>query len=637
MLGKIMYTAWLKRLWITLYDSSLGGVCMYGVIRIRYSLEEKFVPDNLDIKAAIVFGLTCFGVWIMSHISRAVWRFTSPKDVRALLQGVCMVSLITPIVLFLFFNRAEYFPRSAPIINGLLFFSLLMLSRGIHLFFSNGDIRAFLRSTRRDFPPAVGIGESRALHNYIRNEMQKKSKPAYNIVGLIETAGNYKGRCISSIPVFGNLDDIYNIISGAEATYGKKPTLICMDHKIGHEKINKIAKLAAQTGTRLLRVQPGHNGKLTQFEATDLIGRQAKELNMSPVYRMIKDKRVLITGAGGTIGSELTHQIALFEPAHLSLIDISEMNLYLIDLDMADIEGLSYSTFLGNVCDKTHMEEIVTSEKPEIILHAAALKHVPLMETNPIEAIKTNIGGTKVMVDLAIKHKVDSFTLISTDKAVSPNNIMGASKRVAEILILSIAKNRANISASAVRFGNVLASNGSVVPLFEKQIEAGGPVTVTDKNATRFFMTTTEAASLVLQATVLNMTKSQPGVAIYVLDMGDPVNITHLAKQLIQLRGCVPGQDIKIKYTGLRPGEKLTEKLKSSKENLQSTHVKGIMRFTGHVFDPKSVNSRIDKLLTAAQKRDLKGVKNSLTWLVPEFESKMGLPKGKDSCSRAQK
>jgi O-antigen biosynthesis protein WbqV len=220
---------------------------------------------------------------------------------------------------------------------------------------------------------------------------------------------------------------------------------------------------------------------------------------------------------------------------------------------------------------------------------------------------------------------VESFTLISTDKAVSPNNIMGASKRIAEMLTMATAINEADISASAVRFGNVLMSNGSVVPLFERQIEAGGPVTVTDKDATRYFMTTEEAASLVLQAAALNGGQRKEVSAIYVLDMGEPVNITRLARQLIRLRGLVPDRDIQIEYTGLRPGEKLTEQLTGSEENLESTYVKGISRFTSHVSDPKSVDRRVEKLLNAAVERDRKGVKKALKSLVPEFEPNGGL------------
>ena len=249
------------------------------------------------------------------------------------------------------------------------------------------------------------------------------------------------------------------------------------------------------------------------------------------------------------------------------------------------------------------------------------------MEANPIATVLTNVGGTKVIIDLALEYGAESFTLISTDKAVSPNNIMGASKRIAEMMTLASSMNDANISSCAVRFGNVLASNGSVIPLFEKQIENGGPVTVTDKEVTRYFMTKEEAASLVLQAAALNGGQRKEASAIYVLDMGEPVNITHLANQLIRLRGLVPGEDIEIKYTGLRPGEKMEEVLTSDNEKLESTYVKGIDRFTDSAQNAKSLPKQIDTLLIAARKRDRAGVKKAFASLIPEFVPNGGLTK----------
>ena len=616
---------WLPKLWVTLYDALLGGLCMYGVMRIRYIYEGKLAPENIDIRAAGVFTIAVAVVWILTRVNKAIWRFMSSDDVRALFGAVVLASLTTPVALFLFFDRANHFPRSAPFIAGAVFFLALILSRALVLFYRNGDIRALFRANPSDRPPAILIGKTQTLHNYLRDQSKKNDDHAYNIHGLIETQGGHKGRSIRGVPVIGNLSDISGVVANTIRLHGAKPTLIFIETKADRKKASELVKLASNLGAPLVRMRPGRQDSLTPFEAADLIGRRAKTLDMSPVQRMIAEKRVLITGAGGTIGSELTKQVASFEPTHMTLIDASEMNLYEIERELSANDDLSYSAYLGNVRDERHMDEIFQTEKPEIILHAAALKHVPLMETNPIEAVRTNVGGTKVMIDMAMKHKVESFTLISTDKAVSPNNIMGASKRIAEMLTLATAINEADISAAAVRFGNVLASNGSVVPLFERQIEAGGPVTVTDKDATRFFMTTEEAASLVLQAAALNGGQRKEVSAIYVLDMGEPVNITRLARQLIRLRGLVPDRDIKIEFTGLRPGEKLTEELTGFEENLESTYVKGISRFTGHVADPKSVDKRVEKLLKAAIERDREGVKKALKSLVPEFEPNGGL------------
>ena len=368
-----------------------------------------------------------------------------------------------------------------------------------------------------------------------------------------------------------------------------------------------------------------------------MIGRELKALNIEPVRRLVHGKRVLITGAGGTIGSEITRQVAALMPERLTLLDYSEFNLYEIDRELRgtfpDMVG-TWFPYLANICDKFRLEEIFDKEKPQIILHAAALKHVPLSEINPIEALKTNIGGTQNILALSHKHGAESFTLISTDKAVRPSNIMGASKRIAEMLTLIHTKKDKNLSACAVRFGNVLASTGSVVPLFEEQIANGGPVTVTHEDVTRYFMTTEEAAALVLQAAALNATERPELGSIYVLEMGEPVKISKLARQLIRLRGLVPDRDIKIVFTGLRPGEKLKEELSHDDEEfLESTYVEGVQRFTGIMESPDILKSNIDQLLKQAANRDRNEIKKSLAKLLPNYKPNGSLKSKTDSKS----
>ncbi len=618
---------WNPKLFVTLFDALLGAACMYGVMRLRFLYDGKLAPEHIDIRTTIIFGLSVLVVWTVSRANRAVWRFMSFDDVRILMRGVIWASVITPMVLFLFFNRAEHLPRSVPFIAAVFFFFMLVAIRALVMFYHNGDIKALFRRGQQNNPPTILIGRSQTLHNFMRDEVQKRRNNQYNIRGLIEIEGSHKGRSIRGVPVIGNLSDIPGVVANIERLHGAKPVLILVDRHTDRKRAAKLVKLASALGTRLERISTSREDGLSPFEAADLIGRQAKTLDMSPVKRLIKNKTVLITGAGGTIGSELVRQVAEHEPKNLILVDASEMNLYQIDQTLELSGDISFRTYLGDVRDQAHMEEIFVGEKPDIILHAAALKHVPLMEANPIATVLTNVGGTKIIIDLAVKHGAESFTLISTDKAVNPNNIMGASKRIAEMMTLASTMNAADISSSAVRFGNVLASNGSVIPLFEKQIEEGGPVTVTDKNVTRYFMTKEEAAALVLQAAALNGGQRKEVSAIYVLDMGEPVNITHLAKQLIRLRGLVPGEDIKIKYTGLRPGEKLEEVLTGEDELLVSTYVKGIDRFVDQIADPKSLEKQVEALLASAQKRDRRGIKKALTALIPEFEPNGGLSK----------
>ncbi len=620
---------WATKSLVTIFDALLGAACMYGVMRLRFLYEGKLAPENIDIRTTIIFGLSVFIVWIVTRANRAVWRFMAFDDVRKLMHGVIWASAITPMVLFLFFNRAEHLPRSVPFIAAGFFFFMLVASRALVMFYHNGDIMALFRRGQQNNPPAILIGRSRTLHNFMRDEVKKQRRNQHHIRGLIEIEGSHKGRSIRGIPVIGNLSDIPGVVANIERLHGAKPVLILVDRHTDRKRAAKLVKLASALGTRLERLSSGREDGLSPFEAADLIGRQAKTLDMAPVERLIKDKSVLITGAGGTIGSELVRQVADHDPKTLILVDCSEMNLYTIDQSLELSGDVSFRTYLGDVRDQAHMEEIFANEKPDIILHAAALKHVPLMEANPIATVLTNVGGTKVIIDLAVKYAAQSFTLISTDKAVNPNNIMGASKRIAEMMTLASTMNAADISSAAVRFGNVLASNGSVIPLFEKQIEEGGPVTVTDKKVTRYFMTKEEAAALVLQAAALNGGQRKEVSAIYVLDMGEPVNITHLAKQLIRLRGLVPGEDIEIKYTGLRPGEKLEEILTGEDELLVSTYVKGIDRFIDQIEDPKNLEKQIEALLASAQKRDRVGIKKALMALIPEFEPNGRLSKDK--------
>ncbi len=621
-LTKFFRQPFVSKISVTIYDAVLGGLCMFLVIHWRYTFEDTPVPSNIAESATIVFMASCIASWIITDSYKAIWRFTSLDDIKNLFQAVLLAVIIAPVVLFFFFNRAADFPRSVPFIVGPLFFFALTLSRVIILFIQNGDVRAIFRGQNRDLPNAVLVGTETSLHNYLRDMSRKVSGPGFNIKGLIGTDVDHSGRSIRGIPVLGNLDELDNVYTGLKKRYEIAPTLIATDVNPGRTKSYNLVRKASELGAPLVRVSQTRPDTLSPFEASDLIGRELRALDIDPVRRFISGKRVMITGAGGTIGSEITRQVAGLMPERLVLIDNSEFNLYEIDRELKQLlpdADATWFPFLANVCDKTRLDEIFAEEQPQVILHAAALKHVPLSEINPIEALQTNIGGTQNILAMAKKHKAESFTLISTDKAVKPSNIMGASKRIAEMLTMSETKNN-ELSACAVRFGNVLASTGSVVPLFEEQIAKGGPVTVTDKNVTRYFMTTEEAAALVLQAAALNATERPDMGSIYVLEMGEPVKINKLARQLIRLRGLVPDRDIQIVYTGLRPGEKLTEELIHTEENLESTYVDGVQRFTGTLGTPDAVKSQISTLLKSVASRDKTQIKKSLAKLLPKYK-----------------
>jgi len=625
----LLRVPWLTKALVILFDAFLGGLCMYGAIQWRYDFLNKPIPNNVDENAGFVMIALVILIWLFTGVHRAIWRFTSISDIRKLLEGALLAVILTPLILFLFVNRAEHFPRSAPLISGALFFVLLSVSRLIVMLIRNGDIRGLFHNNGRNRKDAILIGSGASLYNYLRDSFRQSRGPGYNIRGLIDTDDSYQGRSIRGVPVLGNLKNLPKVYTRLVKDRRNKPMLVATDVNPDRMQAHQLVKMASEIGAPLARIARNPGEKLSPFEAADLIGREARALDIQPVKRMIAGRRVMITGAGGSIGSELSRQVAVLSPSKMILVDNSEYNLYKLDrliFNLLPDDGpTKWGVHLGDVCDQARMEEIFTDYDPEIILHAAAFKHVPLGETNPIETLRNNVGGTKNIIDLAVKHKAKSFTLISTDKAVDPHNIMGASKRIVEMLTMASEAEEAQLSASAVRFGNVLASAGSVVPLFEEQIAKGGPVTVTHKEVDRYFMTTEEAAALVLQAAALNTTQTLKKASIYVLEMGEPVNIAQLAKQLIRLRGFVPDRDIKIEYTDLRPGEKMTEHLTGKDETLESTYVKGVMRFTGDVTDPASILRRIDKLLEAIENRNKPAIRKALKALLPNYEPNGGL------------
>jgi len=625
----LLRVPWITKASVILFDAVLGGLCMYGAIQWRYDFLNKPIPNNVDENAGLIMMGLVVAIWMFIGVHRAIWRFTSISDIRKLLEGVFLAAVLTPLLLFLFIDRAEHFPRSAPLIAGALFFVLLSVSRLVVMLIQNGDIRGLFQNNAGKRKDAILIGTGASLYTYLRDSFRQSGGPGYNIRGLIDTDDSYQGRSIRGVPVLGNLKTLAKVYAQLGTDKNNKPMLVATDVNPNRTQAYELVKTASDIGAPLARIARNPGETLSPFEAADLIGREARALDIAPVKRMVEGRRVMITGAGGSIGSELSRQIAALSPKTMVLVDNSEFNLYKLDQLMTDIlpdEGSTdWGVHLGDVCDAARMDEIFKTYKPEIILHAAAFKHVPLGETNPIETLKNNIVGTKIVIDLAVKYKSKSFTLISTDKAVNPSNIMGASKRIVEMLTMASEVGETSLSSSAVRFGNVLASAGSVVPLFEEQIARGGPVTVTHKDVNRYFMTTEEAAALVLQAAALNENQSLRKASIYVLEMGEPVNIAQLARQLIRLRGFVPDRDIKIDYTDLRPGEKITEHLTGRDENLESTYVQGVMRFTGDIDDPASILRRIDKLLEAIGQRDKPLIRKALKALLPDYEPNGGL------------
>lgn len=461
----------------------------------------------------------------------------------------------------------------------------------------------------------AGMG-AREIIIAIKNNMRDK----YNIVGIIDDDISKINHYILGVKVLGTRYDIPKI-----AKEKNVDLIFFAINKIDAISRRKILEICQETGVKT-RVLPtteevitkhGAMNSLRDVQIEDLLGKEPVHLDNKNINSLIKNKTVLVTGGGGSIGSELCRQIVKYDPKRLVILDIYENNLYDIEMELrAEYPKLNLEAIVASVRDKARLNNVFETYKPEIVFHAAAHKHVPLMEKSPLEAIKNNVFGTYNVVNCADEYGVEKFVLISTDKAVNPTNIMGASKRVCEMIVQ--AKNKvSNTEYAAVRFGNVLGSNGSVIPLFKKQIERGGPVTVTHKDITRFFMTIPEAVQLISQAVTY-----AKGGEIFVLDMGEPVKIYDLAVSLIKLLGYEPNVDIPIEITGLRPGEKLYEEILMSEEGLTSTKHNKIFITEPMSITMEELEEKLEKLkeLLKLEKDENSEVKRYIKEIVPTFK-----------------
>lgn len=460
----------------------------------------------------------------------------------------------------------------------------------------------------------VGAGDAGEM---ILREMQNNLRLGYNPVGFVDDDRSKRRLMIHGVSVVGNTRDIYRLAK----EYEVEEVIIALPSATG-KAMRRIVNTCKRADVRF-RTLPfigdliDGNVSLNQIRDVaidDLLGREAIRLDMSLIGKELTHRVIMVTGAAGSIGSEVVRQVARFKPKKIILFERGENDLYNFEIELSKRRwDTRFVPFVGDVRDRVRVRECMELYNPAYIFHAAAYKHVPMMEMNPAEAVKNNIFGTKVMVDLAVEYNVEKFILISTDKAVRPTNVMGATKRVAELILQSkTASGECNTQFVAVRFGNVLGSNGSVIPLLKKQIEEGGPVTVTHPDITRYFMTIPEAVQLVIQAGAMG-----EGGELFLLEMGDPVRIKDLAENLIKLSGLTPGKDINIVYTGLRPGEKLYEELLIEGEGIKKTHHNKIWVLNGTDVDVNLLNAALRELETACGTG--KDIKMILKELVPEY------------------
>ncbi|MBL6941083.1 MAG: polysaccharide biosynthesis protein, partial [Rhodospirillales bacterium] len=479
--------------------------------------------------------------------------------------------------------------------------------------------------------PVLLVGAGDAAEEFIRS-LGRAADANYRIVGILSESAGRVGRNIHGIPVLGTLDNASDVIAALDKRGEQPQRLILSKENLDGAKVRALLDAATEAGMTLARLPRLTEFKSGPVDATkvqpvaieDLLGRPQHPLDRPAMAGLIKGKRVLITGSGGSIGSELVRQVSNLEPQELTLVDHSEFNLYTIDMETGDRHpGLTRRAVITDVRDAGAIKRLFEATRPELVFHAAALKHVPLVEANPCEGVLTNVIGTANVADACEQAGVATMVMISTDKAVNPTNVMGASKRIAERYCQGLDLKRGKSAGTrfvTVRFGNVLGSTGSVVPLFQKQLAQGGPLTVTDAQMKRYFMTVGEAVELILQASAMDDDEHLHAGKIFVLDMGEPVLIMDLARQMVRLAGLVPDEDVEIKITGLRPGEKLFEEMFHGGEPLVETGQAGILLAAPRAADAAMISLAIENLTVAARQNDTPRVMTLIGDLVPEYQ-----------------
>jgi FlaA1/EpsC-like NDP-sugar epimerase len=610
-----------KQIIVFFVDAALIVSSLFLSYTLRFNTLDNSAHIHEILAILPVILLMRLGVFITMGLYRGMWRYTSMHDLVTIIKAVTLSSGLSMALLFLIYRLADY-PRSVFVIDWFVILVLIGGSRFAYRLYHDGwnkrdsDIRIIAKNVL-----IVGAGRGGEM---ILREILSNSRLNYAPIGFVDDDRKKRNMTIHGYRVLGNTRDIPTIVDD----YNVKEVFLAIPTASGAAK-RRIMLTCKSSGVKS-KTLPGVGellrgtakvSSLREFQIEDLLGREPAKLDSALIKEYLRDKTVMITGAGGSIGSELCRQVAQFSPKRLILFERSEFNLYQIHMNIIELfPALKINAIIGDLLNQNRVEQTLAKFMPEVVFHAAAYKHVPLMEMNPIEALQNNIKGTSILAHCAHVYGVRKFVMVSTDKAVRPTNIMGVSKRIAELICQSVGNN-SKTQFVTVRFGNVLNSVGSVIPLFKYQIEKGGPITVTHPEIYRYFMTIPESVQLIMQAGAMGK-----GGEVFILDMGEPVKIVDLARDMISLSGLEPDKDIKIMYTGLRPGEKLYEELLTAGEEIKSTLHEKIKIAGSECIDWTVVMNNVETLLESLQEGFSRDVLQKIKDIVPEFQPENGGP-----------
>jgi FlaA1/EpsC-like NDP-sugar epimerase len=620
------------------HDAIIACITVSLALYLRLG-DEMFALPPADIALMTVSFLAISAtVFTLFGVYRGVWRYASLGDLIVIIKATT-VAVILFIACMYLFKQLDVIPRSVPIIQWFLLVVVLGGSRFSYRLFRHQHRALAPRDHPAEPIPVLLAGACEAAEQFIRATKADANRP-YEVVGVIDDHDEFQGRKIHGVPVLGRRDELTAVLARL-ASCDVRPHRLIMTDASGTR--NDAATQELLHTAERLGLAAACLPRLTDFRETpkegeidlqpialeDLLGRPQTPLNRDAINQLIAGRRILITGAGGTIGSELSRQIAALRPAELTLVDFCEFNLYSIDLQLRERHpALRCRSVLCNIRDRERVMQLFAAHRPELVFHAAALKHVPMVELNQAEGVLTNVVGTRNVADAANRYGARAMVQVSTDKAVNPTNVMGASKRLAECycqaLDLAAEAERDMDQPSArfmtVRFGNVLGSSGSVVPLFQRQLARGGPLTVTHPDIKRYFMTVREAVELVLQASAHGLQHPDERGAIFVLDMGEAIKIVDVARQMIRLAGLRPDEDVKIEFTGLRPGEKLYEELFDRDEKRLPAAVDGVLVAASQPINLQILRRVFDELLASSLRNDDAALQHLIQHMLPGYE-----------------